>query len=373
MENLEDKEFAFFMNYFSSLQIWDKFGLLQREITLYNSLAKQFKTLYIFSYGDEKELEYKKYFSENIIIIPKSLHMPDICYEFLIPFLYKNILRNCDFYKTNQNSGAIAPTIAKLLYGKKSIIRSGYIGSELARLSKLPLYARGYFWFAQKFSYSFCDRAFIPTQSNYDILIKKYPNLKGRLFMINNFINTDLFIKQDNIPKIYDIIYVARFDKDKNHLLLLKAIRELDIRVLFIGQGPEQERVREFSRAHNISTTFLPRIPNDELPRYYNAAKLCVFASLHEGNPKALLEAMSCELPVIACDVIGVNNIITNKVNGLLCQPEDTVMRQNILTLLKNVTLRENLGQEARNFVIKHFSFHKTFSQEMDIYKTLSP
>lgn len=191
--------------------------------------------------------------------------------------------------------------------------------------------------------------------------------------MINNFINTDLFIKQDNIPKIYDIIYVARFDKDKNHLLLLKAIRELDIRVLFIGQGPEQERVREFSRAHNISTTFLPRIPNDELPRYYNAAKLCVFASLHEGNPKALLEAMSCELPVIACDVIGVNNIITNKVNGLLCQPEDTVMRQNILTLLKNVTLRENLGQEARNFVIKHFSFHKTFSQEMDIYKTLSP
>lgn len=359
------------MNYFSGLEVWDKFGMLQREILLYNALAREFKNIYIFSYGGKKELEYKKYLEKNIIIIPKTWKVPDVIYEFLLPFIHRGILRNCDIYKTNQNSGAIAPTIAKIFFGKKLVVRSGYIGSEFARLNKLPFYAKLYFWFAEKFSYFFCDLSFIPTQSGYDILIEKYPVLKGKLILMNNFIDTELF-KNKDLEKKYDIIYVARFDgRQKNHLGLLEAAEGLGLKLLFIGQGEKKNLIMEKAREKNISLEIIEKIPNDQLPDYYNASKMCAFPSFFEGNPKALLEAMSCELPIVACDVVGVNNLIKNGESGLLSPPDSREIRKNIEKILKDEILAERLGRSAREFILENFSFEKLLEKEIDIYKNV--
>jgi glycosyltransferase involved in cell wall biosynthesis len=370
MENLKDKKLALFINYFSSLEIWNKFGILERELSLYNILADNFKTIYIFSYGGKKELEYSKYLRKNIIVIPKKIPLPDILYELIMPFINIKILKQCDIYKTNQNSGTIAPTIAKLLYRKKLIIRSGYIGSELAKRSKLPFYAKIYFFIAEKFSYFFCDKAFIPTRTNFDILIKKYPFLKNKLVAMNNFINTELFKKED-AEKKYDIIYVARFDKDKNHLALLEAIKDLGLKTLFIGQGKEKEKILEFSKNNNLNLEIIERVSNCELPKYYNQSKIFAFPSLHEGNPKALLEAMSCEMPAVAFNVVGVNNIIENEKNGLISNPEISAIKENITRLLNNSDLRNNLGIEARKFILKNYSLETLSKNEIEIYKKI--
>lgn len=359
------------MNYFSGLTVWDKFGMLQREILLYNALAKEFKNIYIFSYGGKKELEYAKYLEKNITVIPKTWKIPDVVYEFLLPFIHRKILKNCDIYKTNQNSGAIAPTIAKIIYGKKLVVRSGYIGSEFAKLNKLPLYAKLYFWFAENFSYFFCNRAFIPTQSGYDILIKKYPVLKDKLIIMNNFIDIGLF-KKNELGKKYDIIYVARFDgKQKNHIGLLEAAEGLGLKLLFVGQGKKKDFIMEKAQEKNISLEIIEKIPNDQLPGYYNASRMCVFPSFFEGNPKALLEAMGCELPIVACDVTGVNNLIKNGDSGLLSAPDSGKIRENIEKIQKDEILAKNLGGAAREFVVENFSFKKLLEKEINIYKNV--
>jgi hypothetical protein len=205
MEELKTKNLGFFMNYFSSLQNWDKFGMFSREILLYNNLAKKFNQIYIFTYGDKKELAYAKYLENNIIIIPKKYNIPDVIYEFILPFIQRKIIKKCDILKTNQNSGTIAPTIAKVIYGKKMIARSGYIGSEKARLANFPYYAKLYFWFAENVSYFFCDKAFFSTQSGFDILVKKYPFVKDKLIIMHNFVDTNLFQKI-NMEKIWKLI-----------------------------------------------------------------------------------------------------------------------------------------------------------------------
>lgn len=368
MEDLKNKTLGFFMNYFSSLETWEKFGMFEREILLYNELAKKFKKIYIFSYGRKKELEYKKYLENNIEIVPKKYNLPDIVYEFLIPFIHRKLLKECDLYKTNQNSGAIAPAIAKILYRKKFIVRSGYIGSEFARLNKFPLYAKAYFWLAENVSYRFCDKAFIPAQMNFDTLLEKYPFLKNKLELMNNFVDTDRFKKMD-AEKKYDIIYIGRFEKQKNHKLLLEAAKGLNFKILLIGQGSLKEDMIRLAKKNNVQAEFIDKVSNTEIPALYNSSKICAFPSSFEGNPKLLLEAMSCELPVAACNVVGVNNIITNDVSGLLSEPEPQKVKENILRLINDSALQERLGKSAREYILQNFSFKKLFEKEIEVYK----
>jgi len=367
MEKLNKKDLAMFLGNGDTLETWDDMGFLKREMALYNLLAEKFNKIYIFTYGSQKDKEYQRILKKNVVIIPKTSKLNNEIYELLIPFKFSHLLRRCDIYKTNQNIAATAPTLCKLLYGNKLVIRSGFIGSVNAKLYKCSFYIRAHVFLVEFLSYLFCNRAFIPTEQNYDILIKKYPFLKGKLMIMNNFTDTNLFIKKNSIKK-YDIVYVARLDKDKNHLELLKAIKGLGLKVCFIGQGKEEENIRNFARASNIILKMIKRVPNEKLPEYYNSTNIYVFPSLHEGNPKTLLEAMSCELPVIGCNVTGVSNLIKNQQNGLLCEPTAESLRKTIQYLFKNKKLWGKLGKNAREMIINEFSLDSLVIRELEEY-----
>lgn len=371
MENLKNKTLGFFMNEHSSLEIWDKFGMLKREIKLYNLLAKEFKKIIIFSYGGRKDLSYSGFFEKNVEIVQKNVPLPDVIYEFLVPLVRFKKIKQCHILKTNQNAGAIAPSLVKLFFPKKKfVVRSGYIGSELAKRLKFPWYAKIYYEITQLFSYLICDQAFIPTQFNADILLKKYPFLKNKLIIMNNFVDTELFKKNPKEIK-YDIIYQARLDKDKNHIAILQATKSLDLKILFIGQGKEKESLLEFSKKNNLQVEFIDKIPHNQLPNYYNQSKICVFPSLHEGNPKALLEAMSCSMAVVAFNVVGVSNIIENEKNGLLSKPDNLLLKNNTIRLLNDSSLTYKLGSEARKFIEENYSLEILLKREIDIYKKI--
>jgi glycosyltransferase involved in cell wall biosynthesis len=376
MEKLKKYNLAFFFDLGGSLKTWDDFGMLAREIALYNLLAEKFGKIYFLTYGNKTESEYKNLLAKNIIILPKKINLPNtnffnLVYEFLMPLCYLSKIRNCRFYKTNQNFGSIAPAISRILHPQnKLIVRSGYIASLNAELYNSPWYIKLYLWTAENISYYFCDKALIPTKQNYDILTKKYPVLKKKLLEMNNFIDTDLFQKKIFAP-VYDVIYVARLDKDKNHVLLLEAARNLDLKILFVGQGPEKENLEKFAEEKDLKVKFIARVPNNELPEYYNKSRICVFPSLHEGNPKTLLEAMSCKLPVIGLDVLGVRNIIRHLDNGWLLKPDVKELRGAIQALLQDPELCERMGKAARTYIEKNFSLKKLLLKETSVYEEL--
>jgi glycosyltransferase involved in cell wall biosynthesis len=372
MENLKEKKIALFMNHFSSLKAWDDNGTFLKETKLYSRLADEFKAIYIFSYGDKRDLKYSALLKKNITIIPKPEWIPTICYEILIPFLHRKIIRQCAIFKTNQNSGALAPAIAKLIFrNKKFVVRSGYIGSEFARLSRLSFLAKAYFYIVEKTSYFLCDKAFIP-QSDFDTLLKKYPFLKDKLVAMNNSIDTELF-KKIETEKKYDLVYQARLDGvQKNHHGLMEAIEGLGLKLLLIGKGPEKENLLKESAKRKIAVTLLERVPNEELPLFYNSAKICAFPSFFEGNPKSLLECMSCEMPIVAFNVLGVSNLIKNERSGFLSKPDSQLMKNNILQLLKNSELKSQFGKNARQYIIENFSFDNLLQKEISVYKNLS-
>ena len=79
------------------------------------------------------------------------------------------------------------------------------------------------------------------------------------------------------------------------------------------------DRLSAFAKKHDVDIEFIPNQRNEDLPRYLNECEIFAFPSLYEGHPKALIEAMSCGLPVVTTPVYGIQNLVTHKVNGYLC------------------------------------------------------
>ena len=94
-----------------------------------------------------------------------------------------------------------------------------------------------------------------------------------------------------------------------------------------------------------------------------------------EGMPNCLLEAMASGLASASSDIDGVAGIIKNLETGILFPPEDANgLAAAVIRLLNDATLRRDIGQRAREFALKNFSFTEIakqyFSLYIDLYKT---
>jgi glycosyltransferase involved in cell wall biosynthesis len=117
------------------------------------------------------------------------------------------------------------------------------------------------------------------------------------------------------------IVHAARFTPPKGQPVTLRAVARLrerlgDVRVLFAGAGPEEEKVkREAADLGAEWATFLGS--RDDVPVLLRAADLAVLPSTAEGLPMSLLEAMALGTPVVSTDVGDVRWLIELTGGGL--------------------------------------------------------
>jgi glycosyltransferase involved in cell wall biosynthesis len=94
----------------------------------------------------------------------------------------------------------------------------------------------------------------------------------------------------------------------------------------------------------------------DNMLAVYNDADIVCFPSYHEGLPKALLEAASCQLPIVCYNVSGCKEIVINNKNGFIVPFKDeNAMFLSLKKLLVDSTLRSKMGFEGRQIVSEHF------------------
>jgi glycosyltransferase involved in cell wall biosynthesis len=110
-------------------------------------------------------------------------------------------------------------------------------------------------------------------------------------------------------------------------------------------------------------------MPHQELPRYLHDARLFILPSVYEGHPKALIEAMSCGMPVIGTRTPGIRELIHHGETGWLCDTDPASIRQALLKLLENPELCAHLGNNARAFVVRNFSIERIVQQELALYQ----
>ena len=103
---------------------------------------------------------------------------------------------------------------------------------------------------------------------------------------------------------------------------------------------------------------------------FIQKSKIAVLPSYREGLPKALLEAASCELPIITSDTAGCNEICINEYNGLLVPVKDHISLANAIEkILDNKKLAGFYGRNGRRLVLKMFSSKIVQKKFLQIYK----
>ena len=93
----------------------------------------------------------------------------------------------------------------------------------------------------------------------------------------------------------------------------------MDARLLVVGEGPEEERLRELA---GEGVHFLGN--RTDVPRVLQALDLFVLSSLNEGISNTILEAMATGLPVVATRVGGNTELVEGGVSGRLVAHGDT-------------------------------------------------
>lgn len=119
-------------------------------------------------------------------------------------------------------------------------------------------------------------------------------------------------------------IAVAQLIKRKNHIVLIEAVAKLNMpnfHLFICGDGKQEEelkaRVEELGVENQVH--FLGFLK--DVSEYCKAADFFLFASLQEGLPVAVMEAMACGLPIIASKIRGNVDLIDHKKGGYLVSP----------------------------------------------------
>jgi glycosyltransferase involved in cell wall biosynthesis len=209
---------------------------------------------------------------------------------------------------------------------------------------------------------------------------------KAKTKVIYNGVNVDTFHpvnkgesrKTLGLPQNRKIIFSVRRLVYKNGLdTLIESIPLLTRNhpnLLFVvaGKGPSrkliEDRIKELRIDTNIKLTGF--VPDRLLPVYYNAADYFILPSASgEGLPLVLLEAMACELPVIATAVGGTPEIIQHMKNGVLVPPRNPeAMAEALSKLLSEERLGSAIGEKARRIVENSFTWEENLRQLQKIY-----
>lgn len=372
MAELKKKNLAFFLTLGLSLEKWAAVGILTREVSLYNLLARQFHKIYFFTYGNKKELKYQKYLAPNIKIIFKKSRLPSLFYSFLLPLYHYRVLQSCSFFKSNQHLGAWGAYLAKLLANPKGkfILRTGFIWSLFLKNEN-----RFFYFLArilESWLYRFCNLALVSSKADKKYLQKKYHLPSSKIKVLANYVDTNLFKPDPKVPKLKGkIIFVGRLHPQKNLPNLIKALRNTDIELDIIGQGKLKEKLERYAKNCRVKVNFLGNLPHQNLPRFLNRYRTFVLPSFYEGLPKSLAEAMACGLACLGTRVAGIKEIIKHKNNGYLVEPDAKSIQQGLQYLMKNEGLRNKLGNNARQTILERFTLKDVALQEIRIYKYL--
>jgi glycosyltransferase involved in cell wall biosynthesis len=163
------------------------------------------------------------------------------------------------------------------------------------------------------------------------------------------------------------IVCPARIDPRKGQADLVLAfarVREQvpDARLMFAGRVADfgtAAHVRELIQEHGLAdaVSLVEDLTDRDMPEVMAAADVVAQPSLEEGLGLAAIEAMSWCRPVVASDVVGLEEVFTHEVDGLLTPAQDPErLAGALLRVLREPGLGARLGAAARQTVVERFS-----------------
>ncbi len=224
------------------------------------------------------------------------------------------------------------------------------------------------------------DARFIRCISNFcraQVMTFTHPSRWNNLHVVRCGIDTDHFRPADRpAPDTpLRLVTVGRLHPIKGYTVLLEALADLyargiACRLTMVGDGPLRPMIERTIQSLDLEScvTLAGPVGAEELVRYLHDAHAMVVSSFMEGVPVVLMEAMACELAVIATRVGGIPELVEHGVSGLLVDPASSAsLAQAIETIARDPQKRRSLGQAARWTVCDRYDIRQSAAQMRDI------
>lgn len=204
---------------------------------------------------------------------------------------------------------------------------------------------------------------------------KRWPELP--VTDIGNGVDIELFRPAATREAKKQIVTVGRLVWQKGYDVLLRSMvpvfqRFPEYRLLFVGQGPLEEDLRNLARELGIAdrVSFAGVLTQLEIVTALNESALFVMSSVSEGFPKALIEAMACGLPVVATRVGACSSVVADA--GLIVDPGDsTALATAVTSILSDQPTRDAYAEQAIRTAAQYTWQHQTTKVEA-LYQRLT-
>jgi len=199
--------------------------------------------------------------------------------------------------------------------------------------------------------------------------------------VLYNAIDTHAFKphKGRNTSEHKIILYLAAVRKNKGADVLIRAMAVVKKKYPscichMVGRIADKSYFQGLIDSLGLSeVVFLcGRVGRKQSLQFYHSADIYCLPSLMDSSPNSLLEAMSCGLPVVSTEVMGIPELVTQDQNGLLVPPNnEQAIADALLQLLKDSNLRKRFGRNNRQKMVNYFDWKNYIEKLEKIYGSL--
>jgi glycosyltransferase involved in cell wall biosynthesis len=240
-----------------------------------------------------------------------------------------------------------------------------------------------------RLAYARADAVLANSAQVANAVIREARVASSKVWTITNFADDSAFLAPSaqeraqlrrgwNVPEGTVVIgCVARFDPVKDHASLFRAFAQLrevrsDLFLVLVGDGETRPQLKALAAELGIEGAiyFAGELSGGQ--NHHRGFDISVLASLSEGFPNSLVEAMAAGNPVVATQVGGSVDAVVNGRTGYLVPPKEPVKLANALDrLVANPTLRTTFGQEGQRRARELYAAASVLRSLEEMYRLL--
>jgi len=220
-------------------------------------------------------------------------------------------------------------------------------------------------------------KLFIVCLKKADLVIsqtRKQKELLKKNFNINSVViyNAHHIPQNINFDGKFSILWVGRIHPMKRPRIFLDLAKKFPGETFIMIGPPDENHLDLFKYIKNETgkiknLEFIDGVPNDEIEKYYQKAKLFVLTSQAEGFSNVLIEALKTKTPVVSLSV-DPDDILTNNKNGFCAVGDVNKMVEYIVLLLADKKLWQLCSERAYGFAKENFNIEKIIKKYKKIF-----
>ncbi len=242
----------------------------------------------------------------------------------------------------------------------------------------------------EKLAGMFSDVLITINKDDYEIAKKKNLTPNGKVVYIKgvgvdtSYFNPARFTLEEaeKYRKVFELITenfvmisVAELIKRKNIEDIITSVGMLvktKAKLLVVGDGILRKELTNFAKEKGLNESILFLGRRNDVPNLLQISDVLVFTSHHEGLPKAVMEAMAMEKPVVAYNIRGVRDLVVDGETGFLVPYRNVQqLAEKVLYLMNNPEIARKMGRKGRERIEKEFSIEKIKAEMSNLYREI--